>query len=294
MDLKPPLTIEEQIERLKTHNLVIEDEELAKKFLTRNNYYRFTGYALQYRIAPHDSTLRNGISFNHLAQIYCFDEELRALLRTFIEKTEVYYRTVIAYRFSLHRCINEPHNQHYNIDNFENVERFNEIKKNFTKEREYYNDSLIVKHHSKKYADKMPLWVIVELLSYSDLSKFYSCMLKEDQDLIAKAVGTTADFLKNHLHCLAVLRNKCAHAGRLYNEIINPPAKQTTNFMKNNPSVQTNSLFSYIFMLYKRLPSTDDKKAFKLSLSLLIEKHSKDLDLELMGFPLNWKNIMGI
>ncbi len=44
--VKPPLSIEQQIELLKSRNLVIEDENFAKKVLTYVSYYRLSGYSL--------------------------------------------------------------------------------------------------------------------------------------------------------------------------------------------------------------------------------------------------------
>ena len=43
------------------------------------------------------------------------------------------------------------------------------------------------------------------------------------------------DTLENHLHCLSVLRNKCAHAARMYNTDFNPPAKFTSSFLRKHP-----------------------------------------------------------
>ena len=42
--LKKPTTIEEQIELLKNREVVIENENFAKKFLRLYNYYFVTGY----------------------------------------------------------------------------------------------------------------------------------------------------------------------------------------------------------------------------------------------------------
>ena len=49
MDLKKPLTFDEQLDKLVSHGTVIADREKAKDILKRVNYYRFTGYALQFR-----------------------------------------------------------------------------------------------------------------------------------------------------------------------------------------------------------------------------------------------------
>ena len=52
MDLKKPLTFDEQLDKLAAHGMIITDRENAKDILKRVNYYRFTRYALQFRQAP--------------------------------------------------------------------------------------------------------------------------------------------------------------------------------------------------------------------------------------------------
>ena len=49
MDVKKHLTIDEQIELLKTRGCIIEDEELAKNILLDVNYYRLTSYFLSFK-----------------------------------------------------------------------------------------------------------------------------------------------------------------------------------------------------------------------------------------------------
>ena len=46
MDLKQPLTYDEQLNKLEAHGMVISDKAKAIDILKRVNYYRFTGYAL--------------------------------------------------------------------------------------------------------------------------------------------------------------------------------------------------------------------------------------------------------
>lgn len=49
MNLKKPLTFEEQIDKLIAHGIVISNRKEAENILKKVNYYRFTGYALQFR-----------------------------------------------------------------------------------------------------------------------------------------------------------------------------------------------------------------------------------------------------
>ena len=293
MDLKKPLTVDEQIERLKQHNYIVDDEEATKEFLKRNNYYRVTGYALQYRLSENDSVLKEGIPFSRIMRLMAFDNEMRSMLRSYIETVELYYRSLIAYHFSLSRCTCPPYDQHYDESNYKRVKEFRELKQSFIKDRKYYKDTLVMKHHKKQYNDKLPLWAIVELLSFSDLSKFYACMEDKDGEVIAKSVGVAScAVLTNHLHCLTVLRNRCAHAARLYNDCFDLPARFSTAFLKKNPGVKNNSLFAYIRVLKMSLPSSDLRKKLVIDLASLLGKYSDVIELALIGFPSEWMSIL--
>lgn len=289
MDLKVPTTIDEQLEKLKTHGMIITNEEEAKKILSEINYYRFSGYALQYRIQPDKSDYISGTSFEKIYSIYKFDEIIRDILRKYIERAEVYYRTLISHNYSLAKCTNPPHDQHYDENNFYNKVGYNEVMKSFKKERNYYKDSLIVKHHKLKYKSRMPLWVIVELMSFSNTSKLYSSMYESEKNLIASKAGTGGKTLVNHLHCLSVLRNKCAHAARLYDTKFYPPARFPTAYLRIYPELDKTSLFAYIMILLRRLPNIEDKQELAGDVITIINLYEKDIDLKAIGFPENYK-----
>lgn len=292
MNLKKPQTFAEQLQKLKDHGIVIANEERALQILKEINYYRLTGYALQFRKNPKYSDYITGITFENLYHIYLVDERLRDLFRMYIEKVEIYYRTQIAYGFAMVKCTEPPYDQHYDTNNFYNKIGYQEVISNFKREENYYKDSLIVKHHKHKYANKMPLWVMVELMSFSNLSKLYSAMYNSEKELIARAVGTGKNTLENHLHCLAVLRNKCAHAARLYNTPFHPPAKFTKTFLRAHPEVRNNSLFAYALVLLKRLPDQKSRRDLVSAIEIVIEEYKNDIDMELIGFPRNYISIL--
>ena len=204
----------------------------------------------------------------------------------------MYYRTQIAYHSSVAKCTKPPDDQHYDENNFYNKTGYKEVMDSFKKEKNYYKDSLIVKHHKLKYNSKMPLWVIVELMSFSNISKLYNSMYITEKDAISTSVGTGRNTLENHLHCLAVLRNKCSHAARLYNTEMNPPAKFSTKFLQKNPDIKNNSLFAYILVLLKRLPNPEFKKALINDINTVIEQYNNYIDLSLLGFPTNYTDIL--
>ncbi len=293
MDLKEPLSYPELVNRLIDHNMSVKDRKDAEEFLQRVNYYRFTGYALQFRVAPHDSDYIDGTDFDNIRKIYEFDQELRDILRKWIEVLEVYFRTKISHSFGNDKCKQSPHDQHYYLKNYYNKAGAQEVFDSFKQQKFYYKDTLVMQHHQSKYGDKLPIWVITEMISFSNLSKLYSCMYDSNQDLIAQDTGTGRTVLKNNLHCLSVLRNKCAHAARLYNTDFKPSAQFPKKFLLRYPEVKNNSLFAYVFVALRRLPERKMRREFASEIRDIVSKYEEDIDLSLIGFPENYYSIMG-
>ena len=294
MNLKKPLTFSEQVAKLNEHGIIITDAEkkVVEEYLSHVNYYKLTGYTLQFREDAKSSNLAAAHTFSEIKKLYDFDADMRQMLRGYLEIVETYCKTQIANTFALEKCMTPPYDQHYDEANYFNKIGFQHIMQNFGKEQSYYADSLIVLHHMKKYAGKMPLWVMMELMSYSSISKFYKAMFVSSQKRISKNFGVGFRTLGNHLHCLAVLRNKCSHAGRLMNVRYNPPAHLSRKFLNDHPSVSSSSLFAYLLVLKWRLPTSEHKSNFQEDFFAILEKYKDIVDLSLIGFPKNYKNIL--
>ena len=82
-----------------------------------------------------------GTTFGTVYHLYKVDEILRDTFRRYIEKAEVYYRTQIAYGFSIAKCTEAPYDQHYDENNFYNKKGYKEVMENFSREKNYYKDS---------------------------------------------------------------------------------------------------------------------------------------------------------
>jgi len=286
--LKPALTIDEQIELLKSRNMEITDIKAAHIFLQRTNYYRFSGYAFIFQ-KPNDQ-YQKGTTFEHIVKLMSFDEEMRRNLMVALESAEIYARSIIAHTFSL--LHNKDGGAHYNSSFFEN-QLYHEEYLNTLQDLIAQNASQpFVSHHIHAFGGKMPIWCAVELMSFSTLSKLYSNMNKHDKDLIASQMNMDAPHLTNWLHCFSVLRNACAHYGRLYNLIYSPKVSLGGAFLRSNPDVSQDTLFAYIVALLRFLPDDLNKKHFVLHLDELIERNLSLIQLPLIGFPQNWKYIL--
>lgn len=292
MELKEPLDFEKQVNRLRDHKMHIDNPTYAKSVLEEINYYRFTGYALEFRKDKCDSNFIDGTYFDMIYDIYKFDEELRLLLLEYLLKIEIYYRTKISYGFSMNKCKKSPHDQHYNIDNYYNKNSIHKIWIAIKREIGYNKDSDVVKHHNSNYDEKMPLWVLVELISFSNLSKYYNSLYTSEQKIIANSVGFNNNNLSNWLHCMSVLRNMCAHNNRLYNKTYKPATKLTRGFLKFNPDLKNNSLFAYIIILSRMLPNKIIKKEFKKSFTNLINDYKDKVNLSNIGLVDNYTDLL--
>lgn len=194
MNLKPPLSYEDQVSRLIEHHMQVSSKKDAAAFLSKVNYYRLTGYALQFR----DETGQDyfeGTSFETVRNIYRFDTELRGILRDALDEAEGAFRTHIANGFSMIKCSKSPYDGHYDLENFYRKELYRSVMESLKREEERREDSLVVQHHKRCYGDTLPLWVIVEMLSFSSLSTLYSAMYLSEQDKIATMRGQTAKVL---------------------------------------------------------------------------------------------------
>lgn len=99
---KLPLSIEEQIAKLKLRGLSFHNENEAHLFLSNVSYYRFRAYTYPFQ----DNTTNthhfiNRITFEEIVSLYKFDSELRSLIFKSIETIEISLRTQIIYHYSI-------------------------------------------------------------------------------------------------------------------------------------------------------------------------------------------------
>jgi len=282
--VKRPTTYEEQVEILKSRNITVDDDEFCKEKLGSLNYYRLTAYMLPFKNLATNSY--SSVSFEQIYNIYEFDRELRALLLGALEEVEIFIRAKIAYYYAhtygpveylLPKNYNHRHNHIKFMETFETLVYQN-------------RDNEFVKHHRDNKNNTFPIWVSVELFSFGMLSKFYADLPPKDKKRIAKQnFNVGMEQLESWLLCLSVLRNRCAHYMRLYYYCFNKTPKNL-NSRKLNFG---NTIFDYI-QIIKHCYTDADKweNDFVNNLETLILKYSKHIDLQHIGFPRDWNNIL--
>lgn len=282
--IKPPKTFDEQIEILKSRGLIIEDEEYAKFILSNVNYYRFTAYLLPFK--NEDDTYKEGITFKKVSLIYNFDRELRVLLIEILSSIEISFRTYIAYTIAM----NHGSLGYLQRNNFKDERYHKDFLFSLEKEKLNNSNKLFIKHHNEKYDGKLPIWVATEIMPFGMLSKLYSNMLPQDTTYIKNNLCKVNPTLVNSwLQSLTHIRNQCAHYGRIYNSTfpIIKIKKQDKQYNLNH-----NRIFAYIVAMNYLIADRTVWNKFFIKLQGIINDYSSYIDLDLIGFPNNWVEIL--
>lgn len=255
-NVKSPLTYEDQIERLKDfHKLSIDDDEEALLILKKINYYRLSGYGIGLTLPNNKDQYRPGVSLKHLYKLYKFDSKMKNLLSLVIEQIEIQFRANISY----HLAINYGTLGYLDRTNFadrtdsKRNSVFEKISEEFKSMVERNKSLPFVKHHINKYGGQFPIWVAVELFTFGNLTSLYSIMQDKDKNAIAKLYRTTDFYFNSWIRLLQVVRNICAHYGRLYNLtlMITPNLHKDYDFLKNDSRTQKIKVFYVLIVLKK-------------------------------------------
>ncbi|MBF0503338.1 MAG: Abi family protein [Candidatus Riflebacteria bacterium] len=209
---KPPLTYADQIRQLADRGLVIPDHISAEAFITRVNYYRFSGYCLPFEVSRH--VFRQETQFDHIRALHDFDHRLRLVLQEALSWVEVGLKTHVAYILA-HRG---GAFAHVDLKNFQTSFQHSGWRANVREEVERSRETF-VEHFRKTYTEfpDLPIWAEVEIHSFGSFSRMFKGLNMSLQTDIARHLGIAGPVLASWLHTLVYIRNLCAHNARCWN-----------------------------------------------------------------------------
>ena len=280
-----PLSIKKQIENIKDIGLIVENEPLAASFLNNVSYFRFIkAYSLGLKCK--NNTYNNGVTFNGLKELYLFDTQLRHLIFLQIEHLEVSLRCRISNYFSINYgplAYNEScnfANQNYHAS------FILEVKKEINRNR----CTPFIHNFQENYVNgSIPLYALVEILSFGTLSKFYKNLKNPDKKAISQTFDVPYTYLESWIESFAYVRNICAHYGRLYNAKLAKTPKLYPNDRKKG--IVNNRIFGILVCMAYILKNNTSWQSFVTSTEELFIKYPL-VKKETMGFPGNWKEIL--
>ena len=140
---------------------------------------------------------------------------------------------------------------------------------------------------------KLPIWVATELFTMGMISLFFADLKITDKKIIANEFNTDYVHLESWLHCLTVLRNICAHYGRLYNVNYHQNPK-LPRIYANYADANERSLFKQLYMLkmlYVNFPN-EWNDLFIYPFTDLVVKNKNWLDSKIIRLPINWECVL--
>jgi abortive infection bacteriophage resistance protein len=301
---KPPLTIHQQIDLLRTRGMTIANPAVAAAALASLSYYRLSAYWLPFeeRVpgVNRSHKFSANTTFEKCLSLYQFDVHLRQILFAGVKQVELALRAQFAHQLSL------SYGSHFylNSDLFRVPvispagrtlwNHNSEIQK--ITEAVQTSREVFIKHYLKQYDDpyqKPPIWMVVELLSIGDMSRWYKYLAApKDRQRIADFFDIDESLLVTAIHHFSVVRNICAHHGRLWNrELVIPlkipkriPALSTARFSKDWSAYRIhNSMVMLAYLLKNIHPKNDWVRSAKTCLA------ECPLPLTAMGFEPGWE-----
>jgi abortive infection bacteriophage resistance protein len=286
---KLPITISEQVAKLKERGLKFKDEAKAQNNLSNISYYRLRAYTYPFQNNLLDNQPFNGdVTFEQIIELYVFDRKLRLLIFEAIEKIEIALRTQIIYHFAL------KYGSHWQLkpELYRDPMRFANHLDSLQKEIDRSNETFI-EHYKNKYTNptEPPSWMSLEVSSMGLLSKIFANLKKSPEKLAITSHFGLKDVsvIENWTLCFSTLRNICAHHGRVWNRRliqIKLPTHPTHLFLKNK-SIYANKLYATLSCIEYVLQRISHGSTFSKKLKDLM-KNCPLAQIKEMGFPKNW------
>lgn len=286
---KLPITIANQVRKLKGRGLNFENETKAEHYLSNISYYRLRAYTFPFQDNSQiDQPFVVDVSFEQIIELYVFDRKLRLLIFDAIEKIEIALRSQIIYHFAL------KYGSHWQLkpELYRDPMRFANHLASLQKEIDRSSETFIG-HYKNNYSSpsEPPSWMSLEVSSLGLLSKIFQNLEKCPEKLaVTSHFGLkNVSVIENWILCFSTLRNICTHHGRVWNRRLTQiklPTQPTHTFLKNK-SVYTNKLYATLSCIEYVLKQISPGSAFSDRLKDLMKSCPLAQTKE-MGFPNNW------
>lgn len=297
-------TYDEQIQLLKKKNLIIDDVNHAKHILKNASYFALiNGYKKPFK--SDNGNYKENTRFEDIENLYEFDENLRVCMFKYLLLIERKIKSSISYHFSHeYRCADN----YFNVNNYNYVGSHNiqEINKLVSILKNVYNgtEHSYINHYKSYHKGEVPLWVLINAMSFGRVSKMYSFLKIGVQQKVCNDFNIRSiEDMRNMLNMVTLFRNVCAHNERLYDYKTHNGVKM--EYLKNFINVKENytydkersRLFGTLICCKWLLREVENIKLFDeiknlVNNSPIMQNTSiKPIILEKMGFPENWEEI---
>jgi abortive infection bacteriophage resistance protein len=285
---KPALPLPDLLAKLQARSLQVSDGTRAMHHLRFIGYYRLSAYALAFQqVNTPGKPFLPGTTFEDVLGLYHFDRELRLLVIDAIERIEVAVRSVLISEMSVrhgpHWFMESRHfSPHYGY--------INQLLAKVERDTRASRETFII-HYRTKYTDPClpPAWATAENLTFGTLSYLFAALNSADRKVIAAPFGCDEQILRSWLHCLAYLRNLCAHHSRLWNRVFSITPAIAKRHAKILSYAQRDRFYALAVVLFELVKAPAPSTGWHERLKALLASHP-NVPLSAMGFPDGWQS----
>lgn len=297
-EVKPFFEYDALIQRLTERGMLIKHPLRAQRKLTQVGYYRLSGYWHTSRKfiyvgnkIEHQNEFQANTYFENIFEFYLFDKRLRIEFTDALERIEIYLRTIIAHEIGRINPLAHLDKKQFSKSAFKEgaIIHYESWLARHNRLIEQSKEDSIEDHRNKN--KPIPLWVAAEAWDFGALSKFYSILSGNNQDLICNRLGIdNRNELDNWLINLNGIRNRCAHHARICNRS-NPrtlqiPRKGFFNLLGLDQN-QKNKLYGMIALIWFLLKQIGPSSTWISRIADLIDQKPEipGFTYKSMGFP---------
>lgn len=302
------LSFDDQIHFLTSKkNLTVNNPTDAKDLLSRIGYFSLIGGYKDPFKNPTTKTFKDGTSLEDIAALYRFDEQLRELYLKYILQVERHIRSLLSYYFA--EKYGEDQSHYLSVASYRTEPRFAYDVTKLISDKLHPlacqpSNYPYIDHHRTTHGN-VPLWVLVNALSFGTLSKFYVLLTPDLKSKISKHFEKVNEKqLEQHLTVMTKFRNVCAHNERLFSySTVNDIPDTNAHRLLSIPQRGTQyvygkrDLFALTISL-RYLLSDRELWKFQAELSLVLSTYlgaphaiPQNELLRYMGFPTNWTSL---
>ncbi len=286
----------ELVDKLQAKGMTVSSPPNAEKTIREIGYYRLKGYFF-FKMDTVAGTYFPGTNFEDAVSRYKFDVDFSSLLFSYLLKIEVSIRARLIEAFRSTNdvlVLNDPSLFKDKRDYWDNASSIaSEIKR---------SGDEFIKHNFNVHDGVIPLWATVEVLSFGTLSKViknmkhnpgqpFSLLVKDYKFLNSHGAMTTPsqDMFASWTYATSMLRNVCAHGGRLYHRklSIRPQILERDAF---TAVTEESNIFDAILAMKYLRPDQDSWTSFSNELKSLIALYSAVIDVSDLNFPTDWEH----
>lgn len=316
------------------------------RILETENYYNVVnGYKdlfLDPSSTPATEKYKAGTTFDEVYALYIFDREVRHIYLKYLLKVENSFKTVLAHEFSA----KYGHDNYLKLENFhtgpstdtailqriasanrlnlktdlpqiqhlsseENIGTVIKLIGDIQQEiaRQMGKHHQVVTHYMTEYG-YIPLWVLVNVLTFGKITNFYKAMKPNDKMAIARTFGIPNDELHKYMDMCGLARNKCAHDERFFDmkfrrrlhtrSIANFNTLGLARDASGSYSSGTNDTYA-IAIIFAMILNKADTKDFVVAMKSAFAKLAKQLHtisiddvMQTMGYNSTWTNLLNL